>query len=436
MEKHSRVKIVVASPGDVADERKALGQVVDEINRTVAGDLGLTLTLYRWETDAHPGFHVEGPQGLIDSILRIEESDLFIGIFWKRFGSPVKGSDSGTEHEFRRAYESWKTRNSPQILFYFSERKYTLRTKQEHEQIGRIIRFRGQFPKEGLWWTYKNLQIFKQAAREHLLRLLPTFGARKRGLPRNPSSQTLFDNAAPIVGPREPLLNPRYTFDTFVVGTSNQFAHVAAYAVAETPAKAYNPLFLYAAPGLGKTHLMQAVGHLIQSRWKEMVVVYVDSEDFANQLLTSLRYDRMASFRDKYRGVDVLLVDDIQFIAGQELAQEEFLHTFNTLYETQKQVVISSDCPPKDVRNLEERLRARFSSGLIVDIGPPDLETRRAILAVKSEFQGITLPEEVSDFIARTAGASVRDLEGAFTRVLAYASLTGRQVHFRWRNIP
>lgn len=223
-------------------------------------------------------------------------------------------------------------------------------------------------------------------------------------------------------------LNPRYTFDTFVVGNCNQFAHAAAQAVAETPAKAYNPLFLYGGVGLGKTHLMQAVGHTIKGKWKEMRLAYVSSENFTNEVINSLRYDRMVSFRDKYRNVDILLMDDIQFIAGKERTMEEFFHTFNALYEAQKQVVISSDCPPKEIPDLEERLRSRFAWGLTADLQAPDLETKRAILAKKSESQGVSLPEDVSDFVARRIKSSIRDLEGAMTRLIAYSSLTGASI--------
>jgi len=224
------------------------------------------------------------------------------------------------------------------------------------------------------------------------------------------------------------LLNLKYTFDTFVVGSCNQFAHAAAHAVAQNPAKAYNPLFLYGGVGLGKTHLMQAVGHTIKHNWKEMRLSYVSSEAFTNDVITSLRNDRMYSFREKYRNVDVLLMDDIEFIAGKERTMEEFFHTFNALYEAQKQIVISSDCPPKDIPGLEERLRSRFAWGLLADLQPPDLETKRAILDKKCEAQGVTLPEEVSDFIARKIRSSIRDLEGALTRLVAYSSLTGAEV--------
>jgi chromosomal replication initiator protein len=226
----------------------------------------------------------------------------------------------------------------------------------------------------------------------------------------------------------DPRLNPRYTFDNFVVGSCNQFAHAASLAVAETPAKVYNPLFLYGGVGLGKTHLMQAVGHMIKSNRKEMRLAYVYSEDFTNEVINSLRYDSMASFRDKYRRVDVLLMDDIEFIAGKERTQEEFFHTFNALYEAQKQVVISSECEPKQILGLEERLRSRFASGLTADLQPPDLETKRAILAKKCDLQGVVLPEDVSDFIARRIKSSIRDLEGALTRLVAYSSLTGATI--------
>jgi chromosomal replication initiator protein len=223
-------------------------------------------------------------------------------------------------------------------------------------------------------------------------------------------------------------LNPRYTFDTFVVGSCNQFAHAAAQAVAAGPSKAYNPLFLYGGVGLGKTHLMQAVGHTIKKNWKEMRLAYVSSERFTNEVINSLRYDRMVSFREKYRNVDVLLMDDIEFIAGKERTQEEFFHTFNALYEAQKQVVISSDCPPKEIPGVEERLRSRFAWGLTADLQPPDLETKMAILAKKGEAQGVHLPDNVTLFIATKMKSSVRDLEGALTRLLAYSSLTGTEI--------
>jgi len=203
----------------------------------------------------------------------------------------------------------------------------------------------------------------------------------------------------------------------------------AALAVAETPSKAYNPLYLYGGVGMGKTHLMQAIGHLVKARNPALRLTYISAEKFTNEVINSLRFDRMLSFRDRFRSMDVLLVDDIQFIAGKERTQEEFFHTFNALHDLQKQIVLSSDCPPKEIAAIEERLRSRFEWGLMADIQPPDLETKIAILQKKAENEHCHLPGEVAEFIARSIKSNVRELEGALTRLLAYTSLTGAPVN-------
>ena len=223
----------------------------------------------------------------------------------------------------------------------------------------------------------------------------------------------------------DPSLNPKYTFESFVVGSCNQFAHAASSAVAEAPGKTYNPLFLYGGVGLGKTHLMHACGHAIKNRNPHLRVAYVSSERFMNELINSIRYDKTQGFREQYRSVDVLLIDDIQFMAGKERTQEEFFHTFNTLYEQQKQIVISSDCPPREIPTLEERLHSRFEWGLIADLEPPDLETKVAILKRKAEAMAFAIPDEVALFIASRVKNNVRELEGSLIRLVAISSLRG-----------
>ena len=228
--------------------------------------------------------------------------------------------------------------------------------------------------------------------------------------------------------PTEPSLSSKYTYDSFVVGSCNQFAHAASLAVAEAPGRTYNPLYLYGGVGLGKTHLMHACGHAIKAHNQHLKLCYISSERFMNDLINAIRYDKTQSFREKYRSVDVLLIDDVQFMAGKERTQEEFFHTFNALYDQQKQIVISSDCPPREIPTLEERLHSRFEWGLIADIEPPDLETKIAILKRKGDLIGVSIPDDVAMFIAGRVKSNIRELEGSLVRLIAIASLRGEPI--------
>jgi chromosomal replication initiator protein len=224
-------------------------------------------------------------------------------------------------------------------------------------------------------------------------------------------------------------LNPKYSFETFVVGSSNQFAHAAALAVADSPSKTYNPLYIYGGVGLGKTHLMCAIGHRVKDQNRHLRLMYISAEKFMNELINAIRYDQTMLFREKYRSIDLLLIDDIQFIAGKERTQEEFFHTFNALYDGQKQIVISSDCPPREIPTLEERLHSRFEWGLIADIQPPDLETKIAILRKKAETEKIDLPDNVALFMAGKIKSNIRELEGSLVRLTALSSLKGESIN-------
>jgi len=245
---------------------------------------------------------------------------------------------------------------------------------------------------------------------------LPTHAPTAPAPPRSPE-QARFDWSSAAQ------LNPRYTFDNFVIGNGNQFARAAALAVAERPSRAYNPLFLYGGVGMGKTHLMHAIGHEVKRRQPIANICYVSAEKFTNEMITSVRSDRMTSFRDRFRTVDVLLIDDIQFIAQKERTQEEFFHTFNALHESMKQIVIASDRPPKELAEIEDRLRSRFEWGLIADIQPPDLETKVAILQKKAESEQVELPIDVAMFVASNVRTNVRELEGAMTRLVAWCQV-------------
>ncbi len=268
------------------------------------------------------------------------------------------------------------------------------------------------------------------------------FGARIRGVlndltPERVQVHFVIDNAAtddlvPSIPQNNELpaavFNPRYRFDTFVVGNSNQLAYAASKSISENPSGSFNPLFIYGGAGLGKTHLIQAIGQQMKETRRQMKIAYMSADTFVTELITSIRYDRMQVFRDRYRSLDALLLDDIQFIAGKERTQEEFFHTFNALYEAQKQIVFTSDRPPKEIPTLEERLRSRFEWGLTADIQPPDLETKVAILRKKAEDKGLHLPQEVALFLAERVRSNVRELEGHLNKIAVFASLAGKNI--------
>jgi chromosomal replication initiator protein len=255
-------------------------------------------------------------------------------------------------------------------------------------------------------------------------------GAATKELRLVPKESAAEKGAAPPPPPEKGTtpLNPLYTFESFVVGSSNQFAHAAARAVGEAPSRAYNPLFLYGGVGLGKTHLLHAIGNVVAASGKPLRIVYLSAEKFMNELINAIRFDRVVEFRERYRSIDVLLVDDIQEIAGKERTQVEFFHTFNALHDGQKQIVLSSDAPPRDLSAIEERLRSRFEWGLIADIHPPELETKIAILRKKADLENVVLPDDVALFLASRIQSNVRELEGLLNRVIAFASFSGNPI--------
>ena len=322
-----------------------------------------------------------------------------------------------------RVLDSASHKLAPAVMDSWVRPCRLLAVEGDHLRVGAPNRFSRD------WLTQHHLEALQHAAAEVI-----------GGHPR--VSIVVDDSIAPVTDdPPPPLptgrpsgggtaegLNPRYTFDTFVVGSSNQFAQAACQAVAELPSKAYNPLFIYGGVGLGKTHLLHAVGHQAIRLFQGMTIVYLSSERFTNELIDAIRYDRTAEFRARYRTVDLLLIDDIQFIAGKERTQEEFFHTFNDLYESRKQIIVSSDCSPKNIPEIEERLRSRFEWGLIADIQPSDFAMRVAILKKNAARERVRLTDDVADLIASRIKANIRELEGSLTRMIAFCALTRREM--------
>ena len=322
-----------------------------------------------------------------------------------------------------RLLDSLSHKLAPAVLDSWVRPCRLLAVEGDHLRIGAPNRFSRD------WLLQHHLDALQHAAQETIgghPRISIVIDESSESAPGEPAAAP----AAPSrpTGPTIEGLNPRYTFDTFVVGSSNQFAQAACQAVAELPSKAYNPLFIYGGVGLGKTHLLHAVGHQSVKLFPGMSVVYLSSERFTNELINAIRYDRNAEFRSRYRMVDLLLIDDIQFISGKERTQEEFFHTFNDLYESRKQIIVSSDSPPKDIPEIEERLRSRFEWGLIADIQPPDFETRVAILKRKAEMERVRLADDVAYIIGSRIKSNIRELEGSLTRMIAFCALTGREM--------